>query len=177
MFRNFVILLFSLFLQTYERACIKKWLDAGHGTCPKTRQILSSPILIPNHVLYSLISNWCEANGLEPPKRLGILRLCRLIWINRSWYPNEQTYFQWHWGSAVRSRWALYQTHFFTSSLTNTHALGVKAKEPIQSCARQFASYIWFQTNFNTVRGHIMFTFFPKISGTICGWESFFHPV
>lgn len=63
--------------QTYERACIKKWLDSGHGTCPITQQILSSPILIPNHVLYSLISNWCEANGVEPPKRLGNLRLCK----------------------------------------------------------------------------------------------------
>lgn len=70
-------MLSSLFLQTYERACIKKWLDAGHETCPKTRQILSSPILIPNHVLYSLISNWCEENGLEPPKRLGNFRLCK----------------------------------------------------------------------------------------------------
>ncbi|XP_027352236.1 U-box domain-containing protein 13-like [Abrus precatorius] len=63
--------------QTYERSCIKKWLAAGHETCPKTRQILSSRVLIPNHVLYSLISNWCEANGVESPKRLGSLRLCK----------------------------------------------------------------------------------------------------
>ncbi|MCH98879.1 U-box domain-containing protein 13-like, partial [Trifolium medium] len=51
-------------IRTYERACIKKWLDAGHRTCPITQQIISSPILIPNHALYSLISNWCEANGV-----------------------------------------------------------------------------------------------------------------
>ncbi|KAK7255866.1 hypothetical protein RIF29_29291 [Crotalaria pallida] len=63
--------------QTYERACIKKWLEAGHGTCPKTRQVLSSSFLIPNHGLYSLISNWCEANGVELPKRMGNLRLCK----------------------------------------------------------------------------------------------------
>ncbi|MED6181723.1 hypothetical protein PIB30_021993 [Stylosanthes scabra] len=63
--------------QTYERACIKKWIEAGHGTCPKTQQILSSSLLIPNHVLYILISNWCEANGVEPPKRTGKLRLCK----------------------------------------------------------------------------------------------------
>ncbi|KAK7373712.1 hypothetical protein VNO80_07128 [Phaseolus coccineus] len=63
--------------QTYERSCIKKWLEAGHGTCPKTQQILSSPILIPNHALYGLISSWCEANGVEPPKRLGNLWLCK----------------------------------------------------------------------------------------------------
>ncbi|KAK7338834.1 hypothetical protein VNO77_19467 [Canavalia gladiata] len=65
--------------QTYERSCIKKWLKAGHGTCPKTQQILSSTVLIPNHVLYSLISNWCEANGVEPPKRLGSLRLYKIM--------------------------------------------------------------------------------------------------
>ncbi|WVZ04921.1 hypothetical protein V8G54_018267 [Vigna mungo] len=63
--------------QTYERSCIKKWLEAGHGTCPKTQQILSTPILIPNHALYGLISSWCEANGVEPPKRLGNLWLCK----------------------------------------------------------------------------------------------------
>ncbi|CAL5192055.1 unnamed protein product [Lathyrus oleraceus] len=63
--------------QTYERACIRKWLDTGHRTCPSTRQIVSSPILIPNHVLYNLISNWCESNGVEQPKRLESLRLCK----------------------------------------------------------------------------------------------------
>ncbi|KAF5750949.1 U-box domain-containing protein 13-like [Tripterygium wilfordii] len=54
--------------QTYERACIKQWLEAGHRTCPKTRQILSSTSIIPNYVLVSIISNWCEANNMEPPR-------------------------------------------------------------------------------------------------------------
>ncbi|XP_045792939.1 U-box domain-containing protein 13-like isoform X2 [Trifolium pratense] len=65
--------------QTYERACIKKWLDAGHQTCPITQQIISSHILIPNHALYSLISNWCEANGVEPPRtrRVGNFWICK----------------------------------------------------------------------------------------------------
>ncbi|KAL2336671.1 hypothetical protein Fmac_011117 [Flemingia macrophylla] len=62
--------------QTYDRSSIKKWFEAGHITCPKTQQILSSPILIPNHALYGLISSWCEENGVEPPKRLGSLWLC-----------------------------------------------------------------------------------------------------
>ncbi|KAF5476056.1 hypothetical protein F2P56_007799 [Juglans regia] len=57
--------------QTYERACIKKWLEAGHGTCPKTQQIISNSILTPNYVLSSVISTWCEVNGMEPPKRSG----------------------------------------------------------------------------------------------------------
>lgn len=61
----------SLFLKTYERACIKKWLEAGHGTCPKTQQIISSAILTPNYVLSSLISTWCEVNGMETPKQSG----------------------------------------------------------------------------------------------------------
>ncbi|XAR59001.1 Ubiquitin--protein ligase [Bertholletia excelsa] len=55
--------------QTYERSCIEKWLEAGHATCPKTQQALTSRVLTPNYVLRSLIAQWCEANGIEPPKR------------------------------------------------------------------------------------------------------------
>lgn len=55
--------------QTYERSCIEKWLEAGHGTCPKTQQNLSNTTLTPNYALRSLIAQWCEANGIEPPKR------------------------------------------------------------------------------------------------------------
>ncbi|KAG6491731.1 protein spotted leaf 11-like [Zingiber officinale] len=55
--------------QTYERECIEKWLEAGHNTCPKTQQKLSSTSLTPNYVLRSLIDQWCEANGMVPPKR------------------------------------------------------------------------------------------------------------
>ncbi|XP_015583828.1 U-box domain-containing protein 13 isoform X2 [Ricinus communis] len=55
--------------QTYERSCIEKWLEAGHVTCPKTQQNLNSTALTPNYVLRSLIAQWCEANGMEPPKR------------------------------------------------------------------------------------------------------------
>uniref|UniRef100_A0A6M2EH27 RING-type E3 ubiquitin transferase n=1 Tax=Populus davidiana TaxID=266767 RepID=A0A6M2EH27_9ROSI len=57
--------------QTYERSCIEKWLGAGHDTCPKTQQKLTSTALTPNYVLRSLIAQWCEANGIEPPKRPG----------------------------------------------------------------------------------------------------------
>ncbi|KAK1420810.1 hypothetical protein QVD17_22687 [Tagetes erecta] len=55
--------------QTYERSCIEKWLEAGHRTCPKTQQNLTSTALIPNYVLRSLIAQWCETNGMEPPQR------------------------------------------------------------------------------------------------------------
>ncbi|KAF8053514.1 hypothetical protein N665_1408s0006 [Sinapis alba] len=54
--------------QTYERTCIEKWLEAGHSTCPKTQQALTSTTLTPNYVLRSLIAQWCEANDIEPPK-------------------------------------------------------------------------------------------------------------
>ncbi|MED6222109.1 U-box domain-containing protein 13 [Stylosanthes scabra] len=55
--------------QTYDRSSIEKWLQAGHKTCPKTQQSLTSTVLTPNYVLRSLIEQWCEANGIEPPKR------------------------------------------------------------------------------------------------------------
>lgn len=57
--------------QTYERSCIQKWLDAGHKTCPKTQQALLHTALTPNYVLKSLISLWCESNGVELPKKQG----------------------------------------------------------------------------------------------------------
>lgn len=57
--------------QTYERAFIEKWLADGHSTCPKTQQVLTSKILTPNYVLRSLIAQWCEVNGIEPPQRSG----------------------------------------------------------------------------------------------------------
>ncbi|KAK4375133.1 hypothetical protein RND71_005810 [Anisodus tanguticus] len=59
--------------QTYERSSIEKWLEAGHSTCPKTQQVLTSNAVTPNYVLRSLIAQWCEVNGVEPPKRPGSL--------------------------------------------------------------------------------------------------------
>lgn len=61
-------------LQTYERSCIQKWLDAGHKTCPKTQQTLLHTALTPNYVLKSLIALWCESNGVELPKNQGTCR-------------------------------------------------------------------------------------------------------
>lgn len=55
--------------QTYDRECIKKWLDDGNSTCPKTQVKLTSDIVTPNYALRSLIAQWCESNGIEPPKR------------------------------------------------------------------------------------------------------------
>lgn len=58
-------------MQTYERSCIQKWLDAGHRTCPKTQQTLVHAAITPNYVLKSLVAQWCESNGIELPKKHG----------------------------------------------------------------------------------------------------------
>ncbi|WOK98357.1 U-box domain-containing protein 12 [Canna indica] len=57
--------------QTYERSYIQKWLESGHKTCPKTQQPLTHSTLTPNFVLKSLIAQWCDANGIELPKKQG----------------------------------------------------------------------------------------------------------
>ncbi|OAY67439.1 U-box domain-containing protein 15, partial [Ananas comosus] len=55
--------------QTYERRSIQMWLDAGHRTCPKTRQTLSHLSLAPNYALKNLILQWCEKNKVELLKK------------------------------------------------------------------------------------------------------------
>uniref|UniRef100_A0ACD5Z6V5 Uncharacterized protein n=1 Tax=Avena sativa TaxID=4498 RepID=A0ACD5Z6V5_AVESA len=55
--------------QTYERAFIQRWIDCGNRTCPKTQQKLQNITLTPNYVLRSLILQWCEEKGIEPPTR------------------------------------------------------------------------------------------------------------
>lgn len=57
--------------QTFERSFIENWIGAGHNTCPTTQQTLHNSVLTPNYVLRSLIAQWCEANGVELPKRPG----------------------------------------------------------------------------------------------------------
>lgn len=64
--------------QTYDRQFIEQWLKEGHKTCPKTQQVLSHPVLIPNYSLRSLIQQWCESEGVELPKkpiRGGVARM------------------------------------------------------------------------------------------------------
>ncbi|KAL3849970.1 hypothetical protein ACJIZ3_011852 [Penstemon smallii] len=51
--------------QTFQRASIKKWLDHGLVTCPKTRNKLSHKNLIPNYTVKALIANWCKENNVE----------------------------------------------------------------------------------------------------------------
>lgn len=53
--------------QTYERACIEKWFNDGHGTCPKTQQQLAHLGLTPNYCVKGLISSWCEQHGIPIP--------------------------------------------------------------------------------------------------------------
>nr|GEW33106.1 U-box domain-containing protein 8 [Tanacetum cinerariifolium] len=52
---------------TFDRLSIRRWLDAGHNTCPITNLPLSdSPNLIPNHALKSLISSYKNLNHQKP---------------------------------------------------------------------------------------------------------------
>ncbi|EPS71103.1 hypothetical protein M569_03654 [Genlisea aurea] len=56
--------------QTYERTSIQRWIDCGNKTCPKTQQKLRHLGLTPNHVLRSLISQWCAENNVDHPTAL-----------------------------------------------------------------------------------------------------------
>lgn len=52
---------------TFDRASIQRWIDAGHRTCPITKLPLPDPpILIPNHALRSLISNYTPLPPTRP---------------------------------------------------------------------------------------------------------------
>lgn len=53
--------------QTYDRPFIKAWLDAGNLTCPRTQQALPHSILTPNHLIRSMILDWCKNQGVESP--------------------------------------------------------------------------------------------------------------
>lgn len=58
-----------LFLKTYERASIQKWLYSNRRTCPKTGQLLDHLSLAPNFALKNLIRQWCEQNHFELPRK------------------------------------------------------------------------------------------------------------
>ncbi|KAL0334504.1 UNVERIFIED_CONTAM: U-box domain-containing protein 15 [Sesamum radiatum] len=55
--------------QTYERESIKRWLNSGHRTCPKTGQKLNYLTVAPNFALRNLIQQWCEKNNYNLPKK------------------------------------------------------------------------------------------------------------
>lgn len=53
---------------TFDRASIQRWLDSGHRTCPITKLPLpENPVLIPNHALRSLISNYTLLSPCKLP--------------------------------------------------------------------------------------------------------------
>lgn len=53
--------------QTYDRRFIQEWLSAGNRTCPESQQVLSSTTVISNHLVRSMISQWCTENGITIP--------------------------------------------------------------------------------------------------------------
>ncbi|BAF14436.2 U-box domain-containing protein 9 [Oryza sativa Japonica Group] len=54
--------------QTYDRRSIQEWFSAGNQICPQTQQVLSHTIVIPNHLVRTMISQWCTENGLTLPE-------------------------------------------------------------------------------------------------------------
>ncbi|KAG6475801.1 U-box domain-containing protein 9-like [Zingiber officinale] len=50
--------------QTYDRLFIQEWFSSGNRTCPQTQQVLSDITLTPNHLVRSMISQWCMEHGI-----------------------------------------------------------------------------------------------------------------
>nr|GLL44962.1 U-box domain-containing protein 2-like isoform X3 [Ipomoea trifida] len=61
--------------QTYEWACIRKWIVLGLRVCPNTRQTLAHTNLIPNCSLKAQITDWCETNSVKLPVPVKALSL------------------------------------------------------------------------------------------------------
>ncbi|KAL3520585.1 hypothetical protein ACH5RR_018734 [Cinchona calisaya] len=53
--------------QTFDRSSIQKWLKDDNRICPRTKEVLTNVILIPNVVIKKLISSWCKERGFMLP--------------------------------------------------------------------------------------------------------------
>ncbi|KAL8138931.1 hypothetical protein V2J09_004932 [Rumex salicifolius] len=60
--------------QTFERACIQKWISHGLKFCPVTSQPLSHTNLIPNHTIKAMIVTCFEENNSGLPGKSGVGR-------------------------------------------------------------------------------------------------------
>ncbi|EHA8586364.1 U-box domain-containing protein 9 [Cocos nucifera] len=54
--------------ETYDRAFIQELLDSGSRICPLSQEVLSNPILTPNHLLRIMISEWYKEHGIPLPQ-------------------------------------------------------------------------------------------------------------
>ncbi|RLM74676.1 U-box domain-containing protein 9-like [Panicum miliaceum] len=54
--------------QTYDRRSIEEWFSAGKQLCPQTQQALLDTTLIPNHLIRSMILQWCTENRFNLPQ-------------------------------------------------------------------------------------------------------------
>ena len=54
-------------MQTYDRRSIEEWFSAGKQLCPQTQQALLDTTLIPNHLVRSMILQWCTENRYNLP--------------------------------------------------------------------------------------------------------------
>nr|GMD14686.1 U-box domain-containing protein 4-like isoform X1 [Ipomoea batatas] len=106
--------------QTYERAFIRNWIDLGLNVCPKTRQTLAHPNLIPNYTVKALIANWCESNDVklpDPVKPFSLNQTTPVIAQMESGTPRENHIFP---HSRANNSTSPESTHSFDSPRKNS---------------------------------------------------------
>ncbi|XP_010907243.2 U-box domain-containing protein 9-like [Elaeis guineensis] len=54
--------------ETYDRAFIQELLNSGNRTCLRSQEVLSNAILTPNHLLRTMISEWCKEHDIPLPQ-------------------------------------------------------------------------------------------------------------
>ncbi|XP_038989918.1 U-box domain-containing protein 9-like [Phoenix dactylifera] len=54
--------------ETYDRPFIQKLLNSGDRICPRSHEVLPNTILTPNHLLQSMISEWCKEHDIPQPR-------------------------------------------------------------------------------------------------------------
>ncbi|KAL8528975.1 hypothetical protein ACS0TY_006444 [Phlomoides rotata] len=84
--------------QTYDRACIEKWLSAGNSRCPITMQKLEDTSMVPNHTLRHLIHQWLlsdttriseivESDGSSMEDKLQALESIHSLSLSQRYHP------------------------------------------------------------------------------------------
>uniref|UniRef100_J3MCX7 U-box domain-containing protein n=1 Tax=Oryza brachyantha TaxID=4533 RepID=J3MCX7_ORYBR len=60
---------------TYDRECLERWLERGHGSCPVTGRPVRMGDLVPNHATRRMIQDWCVANRARGVERVPTPRV------------------------------------------------------------------------------------------------------
>ncbi|CAA0829579.1 U-box domain-containing protein 9 [Striga hermonthica] len=59
--------------QTYEETFIRKWLENGNLKCPKSDERLPHTLLIPNHSIKKMITNWRNTRETNMPAVVSLI--------------------------------------------------------------------------------------------------------